>query len=89
MPLEYYTYYEPAYYSFRIHEIDVWKSNTEIVDSSSTLKLWLYSNQSCLQLQSDFLDPKFTIDFDKVHSYYYTTFDTKAHCTVETGCNVN
>jgi hypothetical protein len=44
VPLEYYIYYEPNYYSFWIHDIDIWQPNSEIVDSSSTLKLWLYSN---------------------------------------------
>lgn len=82
-------YYEPAYYSFRIHDIDIWEPNTEVIDSSSTIKMWLYSNESYLQLESDPLDPRFMIDFSKVHSYYYTTFDSIAICTVEKGCNVN
>ena len=38
-------------------------------------------------MESDPLDEKYFINFEKVHSFYYTTYDDWAMCTMLSGCN--
>ena len=38
-------------------------------------------------MESDPLDEKYFINFEKIHAFYYTNYDDWAMCTMETGCN--
>ena len=37
-------------------------------------------------MKSDPLDGKYFIDFTKIHSFYYNSYDDWARCTMENGC---
>ena len=40
-------------------------------------------------MRSDPLDQRFNVNYEKINSYYYESFDEYSHCNVETGCNLN
>lgn len=87
--MNYSIFYEPAYYSFRMYDIEVWQPDEETTTGRSTLKAWIFDKLGNLQMNTDPLDLKFTIDFKKVPSYFYTEFDAESPCSVETGCPVS
>ena len=84
--LGHYMYYEPAFYSFRIYGIEFWKPEVPLTFSEKPMTLSIYSNLTYLQQDTNDLDEKFFINFEKLNAYYYDTFDEKATCMSEIGC---
>jgi hypothetical protein len=87
-PLNYSVYYEPAYYAFRLFDVEIWQPDEERTESSETLKLKVLSKEGHLQMVSDPLDSRFNVKFERIHKYFYTQFDQDSLCSVETGCPV-
>ena len=73
-------------YSMRFFDIDIWQPNTLLTTSRSSFYLQIFGENKRTQIISDPLDEKYFVHFDKIHSFYYDTYDDWARCSAETGC---